>query len=59
MTPQEDKYLRQLIRKDVKEIAKIQRYQDSDYSESDEEQRLEDKVLRRKYLNWIWKSTIL
>ena len=44
MTPQEDKYLRQLIRKDVKEIAKIQRYQDSDYSESDEEQRLEDKV---------------
>jgi hypothetical protein len=28
----------------VKEIAKIQKYQDSDYSESDEEQRLEDKV---------------
>lgn len=44
MTPQEDKYLRQLIRKDVKEIAKIQKYQDDDYSESDEEQRLEDKV---------------
>tara|TARA_B110000285_G_C14976399_1_gene539194 strand:+ start:272 stop:439 length:168 start_codon:yes stop_codon:yes gene_type:complete len=36
--------LRQLIKKDVKELTKFQKYQDNDFTESDEDQRLEDKV---------------
>jgi hypothetical protein len=44
LTVEEDRYLRQLIKKDVKELTKFQKYQDNDFTESDEEQRLEDKV---------------
>ena len=44
LTNEEDRYLRQLIKKDVKELTKFQKYQDNDFTESDEDQRLEDKV---------------
>jgi hypothetical protein len=44
LTNEEDRYLRQLIKKDVKELTKFQKYQDNDFTESDEDQRLEDRV---------------
>ena len=37
LTLEEDRYLKQLIKKDVKELTKFQKYQDNDFTESDED----------------------
>lgn len=45
MPPHEEYYLRKMIRKDVKEIQKMEDMGEDDYSDSEGEQRLEDKVM--------------
>ena len=45
MPPHEEYYLRKMIRKDVKEIQKMEDMGEDDWSDEEGEQRLEDKVM--------------